>query len=60
VAVPAPKEDAVHPMFVKLFMEDDDPLAEEDRRRTARRSRRVRERQAARVTVRDRDRRPVR
>jgi len=60
VAVPAPKEDAVHPMFVKLFLEGDDPLAEEDRRRTARRSRRIRVRQAARVTVRDRDRRPVR
>jgi hypothetical protein len=52
----------VHPMFVKLFLEGDDPLAEEDRRRTARRSRRIRVRQAARVTVRDRDRdrRPVR
>ena len=52
----------MHPMFVKLFLEDgtDDPLAEEDRRRTARRSRRIRVRQAARVTVRDRDRRPVR
>ena len=52
----------MHPMFVKLFLEDgaDDPLAEEDRRRTARRSRRIRVRQAARVTVRDRDRRPGR
>ena len=50
----------MHPMFVKLFLGDDDPLAEEDRRRTARRSRRIRVRQAARVTVRDRDRRPVR
>ena len=62
MAVPAPKEDTVHPMFVKLFLEDgaDDPLAEEDRRRTGRRSRRIRVRQAARVTVRDRDRRPVR
>ena len=52
----------MHPMFVELFLEGDegDPLAEEDRRRTARRSRRIRVRQAARVTVRDRDRRPVR
>jgi hypothetical protein len=52
----------VHPMFVELFLEGDgdDPLAEEDRRRAARRSRRIRVRQAARVTVRDRDRRPVR
>ena len=52
----------MHPTFVKLFLEDDgdDPLAQEDRRRTARRSRRIRVRQAARVTVRDRDRRPVR
>ena len=48
-------------MFVKLFLEGDadDPLAEEDRRRT-RRTRRTRVRRAARVTVRDRDRRPVR
>lgn len=57
------KEDAVHPMFVKLFLEDDaeDSLAEEERRRRpSSRVRRARVRQAARVTVRDRDRRPVR
>ncbi len=53
----------MHPMFVKLFMEDDadDALAEQERRRRpSSRVRRTRVRQAARVTVRDRDRRPVR
>jgi hypothetical protein len=52
----------MHPMFVKLFLEDDadDSLAEEERRRAASRARRTRVRQAARVTVRDRDRRPAR
>jgi hypothetical protein len=53
----------MHPMFVKLFLENsaDDVLAEEeDRRRTANRARRARARQATRVTVRDRDRRPAR
>ena len=49
-------------MFVKLFLEDDaeDSLAEEERRRPSSRVRRTRVRQAARVTVRDRDRRPAR
>jgi hypothetical protein len=54
---------AMHPMFVKLFLENDadDVLAEEeDRRRTANRARRLRSRQATRVIARDRDRRPVR
>jgi hypothetical protein len=52
----------VHPMFVKLFLEDDtdDSLAEQERRRSSGRVRRTRVRQAARVTVRDRDRRPAR
>jgi hypothetical protein len=54
---------AMHPMFVKLFLENDadDVLAEEeDRRQTANRARRLRSRQATRVIARDRDRRPVR
>jgi hypothetical protein len=52
----------MHPMFVKLYLENDadDVLAEEDRRRAANRSRRVRSRQAIRVVARDRDRRPAR
>jgi hypothetical protein len=52
----------MHPMFVKLFLENDadDVLAEEDRRRAANRARRARARQATRVIARDRDRRPVR
>ena len=53
----------MHPMFVKLFLEDgaDDVLAEEqDRRRSANRSRRARTRQAVRVIARDRDGRPAR
>jgi hypothetical protein len=53
----------MHPMFVKLFLENDadDVLAEEeDRRRAANRARRPRSRQATRVIARDRDRRPVR
>jgi len=57
---------AMHPMFVKLFLENDadDVLAEEeDRRRAANRARRVlgsRSRLAIRATARDRDRRPAR
>jgi hypothetical protein len=49
-------------MFVKLFLEDDadESLAEQERRRAATRVRRTRVRQAARVTVRDRDRRASR
>ena len=53
----------MHPMFVKLYLEDgtDDGLAEEEgRRRAAIRSRRARARQATRVIARDRDRRPAR
>jgi hypothetical protein len=53
----------MHPMFVKLFLENsaDDMLAEEeDRRGTANRARRSRSRQATRVIARDRDRRPAR
>ena len=53
----------MHPMFVKLFLEDgaEDVLAEEeDRRRSANRSRRARSRQAVRVIARDRDRRAAR
>ena len=54
----------MHPMFVKLYLENgaDDVLAEEeeDRRRSANRSRRARSRQAVRVIARDRDGRPAR
>ena len=53
----------MHPMFVKLFLENnaDDMLAEEeDQRRAGSRSRRARARQATRVIARDRDRRPAR
>ena len=53
----------MHPMFVKLYLENgaDDMLAdEEDRRRTVNRARRARLRQATRVIARDRDRRPAR
>jgi hypothetical protein len=54
---------AMHPMFVKLFLENDadDVLAEEeDRRRAANRARRARSRQAITRTTRDRDRRTAR
>ena len=60
---PAPKDHPMHPMFVKLFLEDsaDDVLAEEeDRRRTATRARRSRSRRAITLTTRDRDRRAAR
>ena len=51
----------MHPMFVKLYLEnDDDVLAEENRRRGANRARRARSRQATRVVARDRGRRPAR
>ena len=52
----------MHPMFVKLYLENDadDVLAEEDRRRAANRARRSRSRQAITRTTRDRDRRPAR
>jgi hypothetical protein len=52
----------MHPMFVKLFLEDsaDDELAEEDRRRAANRARRSRSRRAMTRTTRDRDRRAAR
>jgi len=45
----------MHPMFVKLFIETDpdDLLAEEDRRRRARSSRRARQAMAVRPAVRD-------
>jgi hypothetical protein len=48
----------MHPMFVKLFLENgaDDMLAEEEDRRRASRARRARSRQATRVVARDRDR----
>ena len=56
------EEDAMHPMFVKLYLENDadDVLAEENRRRAANRARRARSRQATRVVARDRGRRPAR
>ena len=53
----------MHPMFVKLYLENgaDDVLAEEeDRRRAANRSRRARVRRATRVIARDQDRRAAR
>jgi hypothetical protein len=53
----------MHPMFVKLYLENDadDVLAEqENRRRVANRARRARSRQAIRVVARDRGRRPAR
>jgi hypothetical protein len=53
----------MHPMFVKLYLENDadDVLAEEeDRRRAANRARQARSRQVTRVVARDRDRRPGR
>ena len=52
----------MHPMFVKLFLENsaDDGLAEEDRRRAANRARRSRSRQTMARTSRDRDRRAAR
>jgi hypothetical protein len=52
----------MHPMFVKLFLENDadDMLAEEeDRRRAANRARRVRSRRVITHTARDRERRPA-
>jgi hypothetical protein len=52
----------MHPMFVKLYLDNDadDVLAEEDRRRAANRARHARSRRATRVVARDRDRRPAR
>jgi hypothetical protein len=55
----------MHPMFVKLFLENDadDGLDEDERRRAANRSRRAARRQprvATRATARDRDHRPAR
>ena len=50
----------MHPMFVKLFLEDDadDLLAEEDKRRRARRARRDRQVMVTKATARGRDRGP--
>ena len=53
----------MHPMFVKLYLENDadEVLAEEEnRRRVANRARRARSRQVTRVVARDRGRRPAR
>ena len=52
----------MHPMFVKLFLENDadDVLAEEEDRRQANRTRRVRSRRTITHTARDQDRRPAR
>jgi hypothetical protein len=49
----------MHPMFVKLFIETDadELLAEEDRRRRARWSRRARPAAAVRAAARDREHR---
>jgi hypothetical protein len=56
---PPAREDIMHPMFVKLLIETDadDVLAEEDRRRRARRSRRARPATAVRPAARDREHR---
>jgi hypothetical protein len=50
----------MHPMFVKLFLEEDaDELTEAgDKRRTASRARRARARATARVTARGRNHSP--
>jgi hypothetical protein len=55
---PSAREDIMHPMFVKLFMETgaDDLLSEQDRRRRARRSRRARTAMTVRPAARDRQR----
>jgi hypothetical protein len=55
---PSAREDIMHPMFVKLFMEtdDDDLLPEQDRRRRACRSRRARPAMAVRPAARERQR----
>ena len=52
----------MHPMFVKLYLENDadDVMAEGTRRRAANRARRARSRQATRVVARDRGRRAAR
>ncbi len=52
----------MHPMFVKLYLENDaDDVAEQENRRlAANRARRARSRQATRVVARDRGRRPAR
>ena len=50
----------MHPMFVKLYLENDALAEEEDRRRAASRVRRARSRLATRVVARERDRRPAR
>ena len=57
------EEAAMHPMFVKLYLEpdaDDLPAEDEARRRTANRARRARSRMVTRTAARDRDRRPRR
>ena len=53
---PPAREDIMHPMFVKLFIETDadDPLFEEHWRRRARPSRRARPLRTVRPAVRDR------
>jgi len=52
----------MHPMFVKLYLENDadDVLAEEENGRRAANRARARSRQATRVVARDRGRRPAR
>jgi hypothetical protein len=49
---------AMHPMFVKLYLETDTDEDEQDRRRRAARVRRRQARVVVRVAARDRDRRP--
>jgi len=55
---PSAREDIMHPMFVKLFMETDadDLVPEQDRRRRLRRSQRARTTMAVRAAARDRQR----
>jgi hypothetical protein len=55
---PSAREDIMHPMFVKLFMETDadDLLPEQDRRRRPRRSQRARTAMAVRPAACDRQR----
>jgi hypothetical protein len=57
------KEDTMHPMFVKLFLDtsaDDVQDEEAAKRRAVNRARLARSRMATRAAARDRDRRPRR
>jgi hypothetical protein len=55
-----PEGDIMHPMFKELFIQtdEDDPLAEEDRQRRVRRSRRARPALVVRPAAGNRQQRP--